>query len=79
MTTTIGNWGNNLGVRLPRKLARELRLTLGTEVEFAKTAGGILLKPVGRRKPRSLKQMLREAKGHRGDVWKDAPVGRERI
>jgi antitoxin MazE len=80
MTTTIGNWGNNLGLRLPRNLARRSRLTLGTEVKLEIVDGGILIKPIGRRKGRTLKQMLAERKaGHVGEFWKDDPVGREII
>jgi antitoxin MazE len=43
---TIHKWGNSLAVRIPRDLARELRLDLGTEVDMLIDGGTLVLTPV---------------------------------
>jgi antitoxin MazE len=46
MVTRVQKWGNSLGVRIPSKLARELKLTTGTEVDIQVVRGCIVITPV---------------------------------
>lgn len=43
MTTKIQKWGNSLAVRLPRDIARELRLREGSEVAVEKEQNRITI------------------------------------
>lgn len=45
MTATIQKWGNSLALRLPKSLANEVNIALGTSVELVRTPDGVLLKP----------------------------------
>jgi antitoxin MazE len=57
----IQKWGNSLAVRIPSKLANQLRVTAGTQVEISTKNGSILVTP-RRRKQYSLREMLRKIK-----------------
>jgi antitoxin MazE len=48
MTTQIAKWGNSLGVRLPRAVARAARLDEGDTVEVSVSDGTIVIRS-GRR------------------------------
>lgn len=78
MSTTLRKWGNSLGIRLPKAIAEQLKLTSGTEVEFD-TGGGVLtIRPIRPRKYK-LADLLDHARGpspHR-QLMNDAPRGRE--
>ena len=78
MAVIIKKWGNCLAVRLPKALADSCHLSEGAAVEPEKTRGGILLKPVCRRK-HTLKEMLAKMKGPNphGEIDIGGPVGRE--
>jgi len=45
MQTRVQKWGNSLGVRIPRGLADELGLGVGTEVSLTAKDGELILKP----------------------------------
>ena len=78
MTVTVKKWGNCLAVRLPKALADSLSIREGAIVEPQKTAKGILLRPV-RRKKKTLKDFLAKMKGPNphGEIDIGGPVGRE--
>ncbi len=58
MNTTIQKWGNSLAVRIPRSVAKDIRLYQGSIVDVALIAGKIVVKP--RRQPQyALAQLLR--------------------
>jgi antitoxin MazE len=44
-TTQIGRWGNSLGLRLPKSVAREARLGEGDTVDLSVDNGVILIRP----------------------------------
>jgi antitoxin MazE len=43
--TQIARWGNSLGLRLPRSIAREARLDAGDKVDVSVTNGAIVIRP----------------------------------
>lgn len=51
----LQKWGNSLGLRLPKKLAEDLEIETGSEVDIAIVKGKLVLTPI---KPR--KQTLSE-------------------
>ena len=78
MPTTVRKWGNSLGIRVPKAVAEQVRLSEGSEVEFD-TSGGVLTVHPRRRRRRTLASLLAKARGpspHRR-LDRDAPVGRE--
>ncbi len=46
MRTTVGRWGNSLGIRIPSALAEDVQLREGTEVEVVVVDGRLLVAPV---------------------------------
>ena len=51
MVTKLQKWGNSLGLRLPKKLAEDLEIDTGSEVDIAIVKGKLVLTPI---KPRRL-------------------------
>jgi antitoxin MazE len=45
MQTRVQKWGNSLGVRIPRGLAEEVGLGVGTEVSLSAKGGELVVKP----------------------------------
>ena len=45
MQTKVQKWGNRLGVRIPRGLAEEVGLGVGTEVSLTAKDGELVLRP----------------------------------
>jgi len=45
MQTKVQKWGNSLGVRIPRGLAEEVGLGVGTEVSLTAKDGELVLRP----------------------------------
>jgi antitoxin MazE len=45
MQTKVQKWGNSLGVRIPRGLAKESGLGAGTEVSLTAKDGQLILRP----------------------------------
>jgi len=78
MTVRVQKWGNSLGVRIPKDIARQSSIGEGTELEVHYSDGRVILLP-----PRvpSLKQLLAQVNpGNRpklidwgpavgGEVW----------
>jgi len=44
MTIKVQQWGNSLGVRIPKKIANSLHLVSGTEVEVTVNENAIVIK-----------------------------------
>jgi antitoxin MazE len=44
-TTQIAKWGNSLGLRLPKSVAREVRVDEGDTVEVSVDNGAIVIRP----------------------------------
>lgn len=51
-------WGNSIGVRIPKDLAKKAGIGIDSTVEIDKADGGIIIKPVGK-KEYSLKELVR--------------------
>jgi antitoxin MazE len=45
MTTQVAKWGNSLGLRLPRSVAREARIDEGDTVDVSVDNGTIVIRP----------------------------------
>lgn len=57
-TTTVGKWGNSMGVRIPQEFLESVHLALGAKVEVQLIPGqGILLKPAAKRKRKSNREL----------------------
>ena len=78
MQTRIQKWGNSLGVRIPRSLAKEAGVGAGSEVDIAIQEGDLVVRPARRRTYR-LQDMLRKitAKNIHAEVATGRRVGRE--
>ena len=46
MSAKLQKWGNSLGVRIPKKLAKEAKLGENSEVEIQQKNGNIIIMPV---------------------------------
>jgi antitoxin MazE len=44
-TTQVSRWGNSLGVRLPKSVAREARVDAGDTVQVSVDDGAIVIRP----------------------------------
>jgi antitoxin MazE len=49
MTATIQKWGNSLALRLPRAVARQIKVSAGQSVELKVTADKLIVRPARRR------------------------------
>ena len=58
MDTTVQKWGNSLALRIPRSVAKDIRLSQGTVVDVIGVAGKIVVKP-RRQRHYTLTQLLR--------------------
>ena len=43
MTTKIQKWGNSLGVRIPKEIAREINIREGSVISFSVEAGELIM------------------------------------
>ena len=78
MSTQIAKWGNSLGLRLPKSVAREARLDDGDVVSVSVKDGAIVVRPA--RPTYSLDDLvarITRRNCHQEADWGDAPVGRE--
>ena len=78
METRIQKWGNSLGLRIPKALAEQAGVGVGSEVEVAFREGELIVRPL--RAPRcSLDDLLRRVT--RGNLHREVetggPAGRE--
>lgn len=46
MTATVGKWGNSLAVRIPKRVAKQLNLVIGSELEFSVIDNNMVLTPI---------------------------------
>lgn len=78
MRTTIQQWGNSLGVRIPIGLARDAGVQRGTAVEIRVERNRLVLRPLAR-KSYLLADLLRGVRpvNRHGEVDAGHPVGRE--
>lgn len=76
MTVRVQRWGNSLGVRIPREIAKKSAIREGAELEVSVTRGRVVLQPL--RVP-SLRQLLAALKPENRPELADwgRPVGKE--
>ena len=43
MTTRIQKWGNSLGVRIPKEIAREINIREGSVISFSVESGRLIM------------------------------------
>ncbi|HEV8292906.1 MAG TPA: AbrB/MazE/SpoVT family DNA-binding domain-containing protein [Tepidisphaeraceae bacterium] len=55
MTVRVQKWGNSLGVRIPKSIARQNSIEEGTRLEVMAANGRVILRP---RKVPSLKELV---------------------
>jgi antitoxin MazE len=58
MDTTVQKWGNSLALRIPRSVAKDIRLYQGSVVDITLVSGKIVVKP-RRQRHYALAQLLR--------------------
>jgi antitoxin MazE len=76
-TTQIAKWGNSLGLRLPKSVAREARVGEGDTVDISVESGAIVIRPS--RPTYSLEQLVAKItprNRHDDSDW-GTPVGHE--
>ena len=80
MIAKTTQWGNSIGVRIPRALAKKAGIGVDTAVEIDEVDEGIMIKPVGK-KEYSLKELVKgitpQNRQHEVDFGR--PVGKELI
>jgi antitoxin MazE len=77
MKLTVGQWGNSLALRIPKDLARDLRLAAGDELGARVVRGLLHLEPKRRRRTvEELTRGARPGKVGKKEIW-GGPVGRE--
>jgi antitoxin MazE len=80
MIVKTAQWGNSIGVRIPRALAKRAGIGVDSAIEIDEADEGILIKPVGKREY-SLKELVKritpQNRHHEVDFGR--PVGKELI
>ncbi|HOB75912.1 MAG TPA: AbrB/MazE/SpoVT family DNA-binding domain-containing protein [Phycisphaerae bacterium] len=76
MTVRVQKWGNSLGVRIPKEIARQAAIREGVELEVSREEDRLILRPV---QVPSLKELLAQIKPQDRPELADwgQPVGRE--
>jgi antitoxin MazE len=78
MIAKTAKWGNSIGVRIPRDLAKKAGIGVDCTVEIDEADDGIIIKPV-RKKEYSLKELVRgiTPQNQHSEVDFGRPVGKE--
>jgi len=79
METNIQKWGNSLGVRLPKSIATNQSLKVGSRVVVSETSTGIAIEVVKKSRKYTLAELLKGVTKdnlHKETEWGD-PVGNE--
>jgi antitoxin MazE len=78
MIARVQKWGNSLGVRIPKALARDMQVDEGAQVDLRVQRGRLTIQRV-RDEPLSLDELLSRItpENLHGEVSFGRPVGRE--
>ncbi|OGW55402.1 MAG: hypothetical protein A2Y81_08265 [Nitrospirae bacterium RBG_13_43_8] len=78
MIAKTAQWGNSIGVRIPRDLAKKAGIGVDSTVEIDEADDGIIIKPMGK-KEYSLKELVRgiTPQNRHSEVDFGRPVGKE--
>jgi antitoxin component of MazEF toxin-antitoxin module len=82
MTVTVKKVGGSVAVIIPREVAREMELAVGTALDVSTAGGAIVMRKQGRRARRPLAGIVSRISAanyrRRGrELGEDGPVGRE--
>jgi antitoxin MazE len=80
MVTKVQKWGNSQGLRLPKQMLEDVRISVGDDVDVTTRDGVIVVAPVKKvRGKHSLRELAsRIPKGYAvGELDWGEPVGRE--
>ncbi len=80
MVTKVQKWGNSQGLRLPKQMLEEVRISVGDDVDVTTRDGVIVVAPVKKvRGKHSLQELVsRIPKGYAaGELDWGEPLGRE--
>lgn len=80
MIAKISQWGNSIGVRIPRDLAKKAGIAVDSTVEINKADDGIIIKPVGK-KEYTLRELVKgiTSQNRHHEVDFGRPVGKEML
>jgi antitoxin MazE len=80
MIVKAAQWGNSIGVRIPRTLARKKGIGVNTTVEVSETKDGVIIKPAVK-KEFTLKELVKgiTPQNRHAEVNFGRPVGKELI
>ncbi len=78
MITKTAQWGNSIGVRLPKDLAKKAGISVDSTVEIDEADDGIIIKSVGK-KEYSLRELVNRItpQNRHGEIDFGRPVGKE--
>ncbi len=76
METVVKKWGNSLGIRIPRDIARGLSLQDGSHVHISDTGKEMVITPVTKNRLSEMVGKINEDNLH-AEVQTGSPVGRE--
>ena len=78
MRARIAKWGNSLGVRIPKAVAKEVGLDEGVNVEVKVSVGNLVLAPA--RREYSLKELVAgiTSKNRHAETDWGPPIGSEK-
>jgi antitoxin MazE len=76
MEAVIEKWGNELGIKIPRRLIREMKLKDGISVEISNAGRVIRIQPGSKNRLTGMLDSINEANMHE-PVETGSPVGNE--
>jgi antitoxin MazE len=78
MIAKTSQWGNSIGVRLPKDLAKKAGISVDSTVEIEEADDGIIIKSAGK-KEYSLKELVSRitTQNRHGEVDFGRPAGKE--
>lgn len=78
MTTTVQKWGNSLALRIPKMVAHDIDLQMGSAVDLTVRDGALLVEPVAAKTYR-LGQLLKGVtkRNLHGEISTGPAVGNE--
>jgi antitoxin MazE len=74
MKTAVQQWGNSLGIRVPRHLADEARIKRGSPVDVKFSNGELVITPVAKRRVYSLDHLVQRISAR--NLHKEISMGR---
>jgi antitoxin MazE len=76
MRAIVSKWGNSLGLRIPRSVAADIRLSEGSTLDVRAENGRLIAEPIDTPSLDELVARITPENRH-GEQFDDAPRGRE--